>query len=111
MNYTQKQQEAIARHKFFKASEAKYRATHEKNPSFPWSDWGDRPRAGAVWTLTELTELHRIFTSTIGTVQTVVFLCDLAWKHGRSVDAIFEKLRQEFGSTAVFKRFDLTKPL
>jgi hypothetical protein len=96
------QRAAIDRSRRLKAAETQYRKTKGVHPAYPWSEWSDRPRAGALWSFTEITAL----TSSIKELTNVgdkvrklnvADLCELAWRHGRSANGVYEKLQDLLG--------------
>jgi hypothetical protein len=91
-------------------AELKYRKEHGRNPSMPWSEWGDRPRAGARWNSDEMTALlmrvSEMSTAIpIGDRMGAVHLAELAWWHGRSAVAIRSQLVTELGSLKYYELF------
>lgn len=103
---TSYQQHAIIRTKLLNRAEQLLRKTKGQHPAFPWSDWGDRPRAGALWSEAELesAKLH-VAQEFKGSRLPFTVFADLAWLHGRSANGIHDKLKDVMGKM-FYKTFE-----
>jgi hypothetical protein len=102
------QHRAIEISRRLNAAETQYRKTRGVHPAHPWSQWDERPRAGAIWSLSELlalnTSMGELLTGPkLGTLD----LCELAWRHGRSANGVNEKLKDVLGRQ-YYKLVDIT---
>lgn len=91
-------------------AEMKYRKEHGKNPSMPWAEWGDRPRAGARWNSDEVMALLKRVSEmstviAIGDRMGAVHLAELAWWHGRSAVGVRSELVTELGKQKYYELF------
>lgn len=104
--------DAIKRTNVLNKAEIRYRKEKGVNPAFPWSSWGDRPRAGALWTSKEINALTMSIENFKGVLLDyqklgVNHICALAWTHGRSANGVNEKIYTLLGPKEYFSLFDL----
>ncbi len=96
-----------------KRAEAKFRAESGKfqGGNSLWNDWSERPRSGARWTSEELiaveTMLEQMTQHTFAPLNEV-HLCHIAWRHGRSANAVREKLAEHLGFKRYYSIFEAT---
>ncbi len=113
MKYNQKTlREHAELYRRIKRAEAAFRY---KNPQQPingaWSGYGVRPRSGAIWSPEELEAIVENITSLVneyGRHLSEVELCFLAWWHGRSANAVRDKLIAHLGYKKYYESFEGT---
>ena len=96
----------MRRQRELNALEKAYRKEKGVHPAFPWSMWGDRPRGGAIWTEPELDSIAVFLNERFDgkTKLEIEVFAELAWLHGRSANAVYEKLVDFMG----WKQFNRT---
>jgi hypothetical protein len=89
--------DAIRRTQVLKSAEARYRALRGANPLLP--NWTDKPRSGAKWSEAEEADLLMLVTRSVDSDDKLTpwRIAELAWLHGRSADAIDQRLKTILG--------------
>lgn len=102
MSPTEKKDFAIRLTKLLNKAQVKVFKEKGFGRALPWSSWGIVPRSGALWTPEELKQLEYVFEYTFaahnqGLSLTLEQVAAIAWEHGRSANATFQKLKQLYG--------------